>query len=145
MKNTNLPNFSWIPIFKELAQRLLEYENRQKELVQLLENIGIEKRMPEGEENEPLEAIEPFTFLCLIMKHGTERRLYTYLKYYKAKKVALVYLSSTNTTKTALYYNEETRKLGNSECAVIQFAPEENLHKWQERICEVINQWKDRD
>lgn len=34
-----MSNFTWIPFYKELAQKLLAYKDRQSELIDFLEDI----------------------------------------------------------------------------------------------------------
>ncbi|PTA66924.1 DUF4357 domain-containing protein [Deinococcus arcticus] len=57
---------TWQPFFRELAARLLDYEDRQLELIQILRTAGIAINHDEG---EPLTEMDPFTFFSLILKH----------------------------------------------------------------------------
>ena len=34
-------NYTWVPVHKQIAEKLLEYEHRQDELIELLQDIGI--------------------------------------------------------------------------------------------------------
>ncbi|MCL1052566.1 AAA family ATPase [Shewanella algae] len=72
-----MPDYSWVPAFKALADWLAGYENRQSELVQILRDIGIDK----GLEDEladgsriGLTVIDPFTFFATFMKYGVGKR-----------------------------------------------------------------------
>lgn len=64
--------FTWIPIYAETAKRLLEYEQRQPELIVLLEEmrasglnvIPLEDR-PTPHSTEKLQVIDPFTFFAV--------------------------------------------------------------------------------
>ena len=60
---------TWKPFFRELATRLLDYEDRQPELIQMLRDAGISINHDEG---EPLREIDPFTFFSLILKHTSD-------------------------------------------------------------------------
>lgn len=61
---------TWKPFFRELATRLLDYEDRQPELIQMLQDAGISINHDEG---EPLREIDPFTFFSLILKHTSDK------------------------------------------------------------------------
>ncbi|MBI5055633.1 MAG: AAA family ATPase [Nitrospirae bacterium] len=54
------PMFTWIPIYKEIARKLLEYENRQEELLEFLKRLKKEN-IPTFK-LESSEEIDPFTF-----------------------------------------------------------------------------------
>lgn len=98
--------------------------------------------------------INPNTADCIVLdtkwknigngkpSHSDVRQLYAYLKYYKAKKVALIYPGTENSIKTGKYYIEQSKELGDLECAVIQLAPEDTIEQWQEAIFKKINKWK---
>lgn len=61
--------FTWIPIYEELATKLLDYEDRQDELCQLRADLQAEGLKPgltwdhatEGGDAVPLAEIDPFT------------------------------------------------------------------------------------
>ena len=55
---------TWQPFFHDLAHKLLEYEDRQPELVQLLRDAGVSVQNDEG---EPLTVLDPFSFFSLIL------------------------------------------------------------------------------
>ncbi|MDD3739880.1 MAG: AAA family ATPase, partial [Bacteroidales bacterium] len=72
--------FDWVVFYKELAKWLLPYRHRQKELCEILQNIGIESNLKD-EDNEgakPLEVMDPFTFFAFFQKfrHTDERKKY---------------------------------------------------------------------
>jgi hypothetical protein len=63
--------FTWIPIYKEIAESLRKYENKQKELIALLNRIkesGLPmislEYMDEKRKRIPLTEIDPFTFFA---------------------------------------------------------------------------------
>jgi 5-methylcytosine-specific restriction protein B len=67
-----MPNFTWIPFFKELAQKLLSYKDRQPELIDFLEELRDQKGLliiptkdidSAGEEIR-LNEIDLFTFFA---------------------------------------------------------------------------------
>lgn len=61
----------WPAFYHELAQALLEYEQRQPELVQLLESVGVHVNNDEG---KTLQEIDPLTFLSLLTKYRNPLR-----------------------------------------------------------------------
>ena len=69
--------FTWIPVFRAVAAWLADYETRQPELVQILKDVGIDAGLDDKDANGktvPLQAIDPFTFFCMFMKYGVEKR-----------------------------------------------------------------------
>ena len=68
--NQNMsPNFSWIPIYQELAEKLSGWQDRQSELIAFLENLRTEGYVitPLNDKNTDgarflLSEIDPFTF-----------------------------------------------------------------------------------
>ena len=57
-------SFSWIPIFSEIAHRLLDYENRQGELLAMLQewhSRGL-KTIPLSDTDA--ELVDPFSFMA---------------------------------------------------------------------------------
>ena len=69
--------FTWVPAFEEVSKWLLDYENRQDELVSILSEIGVEKGLDdEGEAGRKfvLEELDPFSFFSQFTKYGSERR-----------------------------------------------------------------------
>lgn len=64
--------FDWVPFYEELAQILLGYKDKRKELAALVESIfeGIDVKKPEFEQDgEALEDMDPFTVFGLFNKH----------------------------------------------------------------------------
>jgi len=64
-----MSNFTWIPIYKELSVKLLNYENRQNDLLDIIKKItatGIPmipiQDKPSMNETSELREIDPFTF-----------------------------------------------------------------------------------
>ncbi len=60
--------FTWVPTHKAIAQKLLAYENRQQELIQILKDAGetiINDVDIDGSKSE-LEEIDTFTFFYYI-------------------------------------------------------------------------------
>jgi hypothetical protein len=63
--------FTWLPIHAETARRLLDYENRQSELITLLEemsqaglNVILLTDHPTEDTSEKLQVIDPFSFFA---------------------------------------------------------------------------------
>jgi len=62
--------FTWIPIYKEIANKLLSYKNNRKELIEIVEELGDNYiktiSLTDRDENDEvieLEDIDPFTFM----------------------------------------------------------------------------------
>ena len=76
-----MPLFSWIPIYKELAQALLPYRDRQEELLDLLRDlraqelpvVAVTDKTADGEWI-PLTSIDPFTFFASFNRSGYASR-----------------------------------------------------------------------
>ena len=69
--------FSWVPAHKAIANKLLSYEDKQQELIQLLKKTGekiLNDKDGSGQTIE-LAEIDPFTFFCYLYKYGPEKRL----------------------------------------------------------------------
>jgi len=72
------------------------------------------------------------------------RQMFVYMKYYGAKKVALVYPGIENFKKSGLYYDHSTsdsKNLSNEECSVISIGVEKDIKLWQKAINNYINKW----
>jgi 5-methylcytosine-specific restriction protein B len=84
--------FSWIPIYTELAKKILPFRNRQSELIQLLKELGAEG-IPAGSTFDkddkgakiPLTSIDPFTFYSCFNRGLTKENRCKILAYFKAK------------------------------------------------------------
>jgi len=87
-----VPVFSWIPIYIELAKKILPYRNRQNELLKMLEELQAQElpvgsiidRDKKGKEI-PLEAIDPFTFFSCFNRNLTSENKRDILSYLKTK------------------------------------------------------------
>ena len=72
-----MSSYSWIPAFESVSKWLLNYENRQGELISLLSDVGIDNGLTDRDstgEKIPLSEIDPFTFFSLFMKYGHVKR-----------------------------------------------------------------------
>lgn len=72
-----MTQFSWITSFEAITNRLAEFENRQKELIAIVRQTGIDTGLDDQnaqDETVPLAEIDPFTFFSLFMKYGVEKR-----------------------------------------------------------------------
>jgi 5-methylcytosine-specific restriction endonuclease McrBC GTP-binding regulatory subunit McrB len=84
--------FSWIPIYTELAKKVLPFRNRQSELIQLLKELGADG-IPAGStfdkddkgEKTPLTSIDPFTFYSCFNRGLTKENRCKILAYFKEK------------------------------------------------------------
>ncbi|MEJ6552514.1 MULTISPECIES: AAA family ATPase [Psychrobacter] len=70
--------YTWIPAFKAIADWIVDYEDKQEELVNILAKTGITKGLEdeyiEEEKKEALKEIDPFTFFAAFMKFGVKNR-----------------------------------------------------------------------
>ena len=73
-------SFTWIPIYSEIAQKVLEFENRQGELLRLLEEMRSEgmkvillNDRDAGGKVVPLAQIDPFTFFASFNRTSSVR------------------------------------------------------------------------
>ena len=67
------------------------------------------------------------------------RQMYIYHEYFDAKSVALIYPGTEN-SKFGRYYDKETGELSDKVCSTIHIPVEKNIKKWQQTICNHINQ-----
>ena len=72
--------FTWIPFYKELADRLLAYRDRQGDLIAILKELkeqGIPViRLTDKDKkgnSVPLETIDPFTFFASFNRKATDQ------------------------------------------------------------------------
>ena len=73
-----MTQFSWIPMYEELATALLGYEHRQAELIDLLRElkdaglkvVKLDDQAATGE--EPLGVMDPFTFFASFNRNTTD-------------------------------------------------------------------------
>lgn len=74
--------FSWISLFNEIAHWILPYRNRQKELCDILRNVGFTGNLEDEDNNgkKGLEKIDPFTFFSFFMKIKNEENRIGHLK-----------------------------------------------------------------
>lgn len=69
--------FTWIPLYRQIAHKVLEFESRQDELLSLLRrfaDMGLQVGRLDDEDAEgrrfPLAGIDPFTFFALFNWQG---------------------------------------------------------------------------
>jgi 5-methylcytosine-specific restriction enzyme B len=69
--------YTWVLTHKALAEKLLEHEHRQPELIQILKSTGetVLKDIDNFDHEIELKEIDPITFFCYIYKYGPEKRL----------------------------------------------------------------------
>jgi 5-methylcytosine-specific restriction enzyme subunit McrC len=68
--------------------------------------------------------------------------MYVYMKYYNAKRVALVYPNAESSIKSGYFYKETDSALSNNDCSLISIGVMEDIKQWQIKIYEQINNWK---
>lgn len=67
---------NWPPFFAEMAERLLAFEDRQPELVQMLQDVSISMNHDDG---EPLHVMDPFSFVSSVVKYRDPEKLTRFL------------------------------------------------------------------
>lgn len=70
------------------------------------------------------------------------RQMYVYMKYYNAKRVALVYPNAESSIKSGLFYNETNNELSNNDCSLISIGLMKDIKQWQKQIYKQISIWK---
>ncbi len=70
--------FTWIPLYAEIAHKVLEFENRQDDLLSLLGNLKADgltvillTDRDDAEHEIPLTEIDPFTFFASFNRHNS--------------------------------------------------------------------------
>ena len=74
--------------------------------------------------------------------HEDLRQMFVYMKYFGARKVALVYPGIDCSYRTGKYYEYDTynpNELSENECGVISIGVDVNVKRWQMMISESIN------
>ncbi|MGP5548879.1 AAA family ATPase [Psychrobacter alimentarius] len=75
--------FTWIPAFKAISDWLVDFEDKQEDLVDILIEIGINNGLQDQlikNEKSKVKVMDPFSFFSLIMKYGETRSLETLTK-----------------------------------------------------------------
>lgn len=72
------------------------------------------------------------------------RQMFVYMKYYKAKKVALIYPGAINDIQSGHYYDHsehDSKHLSLEECSVISIGVNTEIGEWQKAISKSIRTW----
>ncbi len=72
------------------------------------------------------------------------RQMFVYMKYFGAKKVALVYPGVENMNKSGHYYDHKSpgsKAISNKECSIISIGVETDIKQWQKDISMNIKGW----
>ena len=72
------------------------------------------------------------------------RQMFVYMKYYNAKKVALIYPGRESIIRSGKYYNHEelpVNEIGKEECSIVTIGVLDNIKKWQTEIHNTISKW----
>lgn len=86
--------FTWIPIYKEIAEKLLEFRNNRKELIDLLlemekDNLKVislnDKISEDSDETTKIQNIDPFTFFANFNRSTTDENRQALLEKIKEK------------------------------------------------------------
>lgn len=76
-------DFTWIPAFKAISDWLVDFEDKQEDLVDILIEIGVNNGLQDQlikNEKSKVKVMDPFSFFSLIMKYGEARSLRTLTK-----------------------------------------------------------------
>src|SRR4051812_33431895 len=83
--------FTWIPLYKELATRILDYRERQEDLLKIVRELE-DKGLPvistmdkKDGKPLPLAEIDPFTFFACFNRQQTNDNRKTILTFIKDK------------------------------------------------------------
>lgn len=78
-------SFSWVPIFKELGERLFSYEDRQEYLVDVLKRAGVTVGLEDRDQGRTisLTVIDPIMFFLQILKTKTTQKRLDKLSFIK--------------------------------------------------------------
>jgi 5-methylcytosine-specific restriction protein B len=72
-----MSTFTWIPFYKELAGRLMDYREQQSELIATLKELKDQGRpvirLTEKDDSVPLTVMDPFTFFASFNRHATDQ------------------------------------------------------------------------
>ncbi len=71
-------DFLWVPFFEELSNAFLMFEERQTELIDILNKAGVEKGFEDTDKDREkfrLREIDPFSAWALILKYGDIRKI----------------------------------------------------------------------
>jgi hypothetical protein len=71
-----MSDFSWMPVFQAMTDKLSGFESDQRQLVAWLKEAGIEAGITDRDATREfqLDEIDPFTFFGMIMKFGLAKR-----------------------------------------------------------------------
>ena len=84
--------FSWVAIYTELGKTVLEYRDRQADLIKMLNELQAQgipvistTDRDKNDKKFPLVEIDPFTFFASFNRHATQENRRTILKHLKTK------------------------------------------------------------
>ena len=65
-----MAQYEWVPLYKEIAQKLMKYRTRRKDLIQLVRDVYTENQinLPTLERDTQIVDIDPFTVFGLFNK-----------------------------------------------------------------------------
>lgn len=72
------------------------------------------------------------------------RQMFVYMKYYNARRVALVYPGSSSAIQSGRFYQHNHdlfEELSAEECSIITIAMNKNIRLWQKEIHEQVKDW----
>lgn len=85
METTKTYNFSWIPFYMEFADKLLEYKNNRKELLDIVYGLGDYVNYISLSDREKYPDIDPFTVLGIFNRGLTIENRKRICQYFKEK------------------------------------------------------------
>lgn len=72
------------------------------------------------------------------------KQMFVYMKYYRTKKVALLYPGPENFIKSGLFYDHsvnDSRVLSHEECSILSIQVEKKIKDWQKEITHLVDTW----
>lgn len=69
------------------------------------------------------------------------RQIFVYLKFFNAKKVALIYPGNEIMVSSGNFFDENSGKIGIQKCSVISVAVNNNIRQWQMELNNQISEW----
>lgn len=69
------------------------------------------------------------------------RQMYVYHEYYEASRVALIYPGAESSNSSGIYLDPVTGMENEKECSVISLSVQPEIRKWQQNICNEVDEW----
>lgn len=75
--SSDMENFTWVPVHKQLSKKLLHYSDKLEELVEILKDAGVKSLTDKDEDGKrfQLSVIDPFSVYRFMNKYGDDTRM----------------------------------------------------------------------